>query len=67
MEDHLEPVEVKPPPGLPGLEVVVEVSGREAKGMELPLRSEQEDGRSLLVVDPYVKLVTFQFRRDEIL
>ena len=67
MEDHLEPVEVQPPPCLSGLEVVVEVSGREAKGMELPLRSEQEDGRSLLVVDPYVKLVTFQFRRDEIL
>ena len=67
MEDHLEPVKVQPPPGLSGLEVVVEVSGREAKGMELPLRSEQEDSRSLLVVDPYVKLVTFQFRRDEIL
>ena len=41
VEDHLEPVEVEPPPRLPALQVVVEVPGGEAEGVKLLLWSEQ--------------------------
>ena len=53
VEDHLELVKVKPTAGLSALQVVVEIPGCEPEGMELPLRSKQQDGGSLLVVDPY--------------
>ncbi len=39
---------------MPGVHVVVEVPGGEAKGVELPVRGQQEDGGGLLVVDPGV-------------
>ena len=51
MEQHLELVEVEPALGLPGLEVVVEVPRREAEGVELLVRGEEENCRRLLVVD----------------
>ena len=51
MEQHLELVKVEPALGLPGLEVVVEVPRREAEGVELLVRGEEENCRRLLVVD----------------
>ena len=51
MEQHLELVKVEPALGLPGLEVVVEVPRREAEGVELLVRAEEENCRRLLVVD----------------
>ena len=53
MEDHLEPVKVEPAPRLSAVQVVVEIPGGEAEGVELLLWSQQQHGGSFLVVDSY--------------
>ena len=51
VEHHLEALEEEPAAGLGLLQVVVEVPGGEAEGVEAALRVQEEDGRGLLVVD----------------
>jgi len=49
MKGHLELLEVEPPAGLGLVEVVVEVSGREAERVELPGRRQQNHRGQLLI------------------
>lgn len=49
MQLHLELLQVQPLLGLVGIQVVVEVPGGIPEAVELPLGSQQDGGRSLLV------------------
>ena len=51
VQHHLEALEEEPAAGLGLPQVVVEVPGGEAEGVEAALRVQEEDGRGLLVVD----------------
>ena len=51
---HLELIEEVPPPGLTLLEIVVEVSGGEAEGVEGAVGVEQQDGRGLGVGQAWI-------------
>lgn len=54
MQSHLEPLQVQPLLGLAGIQVMVEVPGGVPEAVELPLRGQQDGGRSLLVGHPGV-------------
>lgn len=49
VELHFEFLQVEPLFGLAGVQVVVEVARRVAKAVELPVRSQQDGGGSLLI------------------